>query len=44
MPHIMRMLFAYFFSLFGDYMLKTDKMSRTNVRKMATAVCKYIIY
>ncbi|XP_026474879.1 sialin-like [Ctenocephalides felis] len=39
MPHIMRMVFAYFFSLFGDYMLRTDKMSRTNVRKMATAVC-----
>lgn len=38
-PHIMRMLFAYVFSLFGDYLLRTEKMSRTNVRKMATFCC-----
>lgn len=36
---MMRMIFAYFFSIFGDYLLRNDKMSRTNVRKMATAIC-----
>ncbi|KAF2878881.1 hypothetical protein ILUMI_27289, partial [Ignelater luminosus] len=39
MPHLLRMLFAYIFSLFGDYLLSRDKMSRTNVRKLATFVC-----
>lgn len=36
----MRMLFAYSFSLFADYLLKSNKMSRTNLRKLATAICK----
>lgn len=35
----MRMLFAYAFSMFGDYMLRTSKLSRTNVRKLAGFVC-----
>ncbi|KAH8296929.1 hypothetical protein KR044_001081, partial [Drosophila immigrans] len=39
MPHLMRMLFAYVFSMFADYLLRTDRLSRTNVRKLATAVC-----
>ncbi|XP_061389143.1 sialin-like [Musca vetustissima] len=39
LPHLMRMIFAYFFSLFADYLLKTEKMSRTNLRKLATAIC-----
>ncbi|XP_030388374.1 sialin isoform X2 [Scaptodrosophila lebanonensis] len=39
LPHLMRMLFAYVFSIFADYLLRTDRMSRTNVRKLATAVC-----
>lgn len=41
-PHLMRMLFAYFFSMFGDYLLRTDKMSTTNVRKVATFVCAIV--
>ncbi|XP_055382266.1 sialin [Condylostylus longicornis] len=39
LPHLLRMIFAYFFSIFGDYLLKTEKMTRTNVRKLATTVC-----
>lgn len=39
MPHMLRMLFAYLFSLVGDYLLRTNKMSRTNVRKLATGFC-----
>lgn len=42
MPHLMRMIFAYFFSIFGDYLLRTDKMSTTNVRKLATFVCSIV--
>lgn len=42
LPHMMRMIFGYFFSMFGDFLLRNDKMSRTNVRKMATAIC-YIV-
>ncbi|KAF7266207.1 hypothetical protein GWI33_020441 [Rhynchophorus ferrugineus] len=38
-PHVLRMLWAYIFSLIGDYLLKSNKMSRTNVRKLATAIC-----
>ncbi|XP_077286256.1 na[+]-dependent inorganic phosphate cotransporter [Arctopsyche grandis] len=38
-PHLLRMGFAAIFSQFGDYLLRTNKLSRTNVRKMATAVC-----
>lgn len=34
-PHVARMLFACCFSTFGDWLLRTDKMSRTNVRKLA---------
>ena len=39
MPHILRMLFAVMFSNIGDYLLRTNKMSRTNVRKLATFFC-----
>ncbi|XP_017069533.1 sialin [Drosophila eugracilis] len=39
LPHLMRMLFAYVFSIFADYLLRTDRLSRTNVRKLATFVC-----
>lgn len=35
MPHLMRMLFAYGFSLLGDWLLTRELMSRTNVRKLA---------
>lgn len=39
LPHILRMLFAFVFSQIGDYLLRSNKMSRTNVRKLATAFC-----
>ncbi|KAL1516863.1 hypothetical protein ABEB36_000702 [Hypothenemus hampei] len=39
LPHVLRMLFAYIFSQIGDYLLRTNKMKRTNVRKLATAFC-----
>lgn len=39
LPHITRMIVAYLFSMLGDYLLRTEKMSRTNVRKMATTLC-----
>ncbi|XP_073845391.1 sialin-like [Musca autumnalis] len=35
LPHLMRMIFALGFSLFADYLLKTEKISRTNIRKLA---------
>ncbi|XP_061401810.1 sialin-like, partial [Musca vetustissima] len=38
-PHILRMLFAYSFSIFADFLLRNNKMSRTNVRKFATSIC-----
>lgn len=38
-PHLMRMLFAYAFSIFGDRMLHTKRLSRTNVRKLAGLIC-----
>ncbi|KAI8126427.1 Vesicular glutamate transporter 1 [Lucilia cuprina] len=39
-PHILRMFFAYIFSLYADYLLRTNKMGQTNLRKFATAICK----
>ncbi|ALC41063.1 NaPi-T, partial [Drosophila busckii] len=39
LPHLMRMLFAYIFSMLADYLLRTDRLSRTNVRKLATFIC-----
>ncbi|XP_058829359.1 sialin [Topomyia yanbarensis] len=38
-PHLCRMIFAYFFSWIGDYLLQHNLMSRTNVRKMGGAFC-----
>lgn len=35
LPHLMRMVFAYVFSVFGDWLLTRQLMSRTNVRKLA---------
>lgn len=39
LPHLMRMAFAYIFSMLGDYLLTKKYMSRTNVRKLAGTVC-----
>ncbi|XP_076163036.1 putative inorganic phosphate cotransporter isoform X2 [Ptiloglossa arizonensis] len=38
-PHILRMIFSYYFSIMCDWLISTKKMSLTNVRKMATFVC-----
>ncbi|EFN88313.1 sialin [Harpegnathos saltator] len=38
-PHILRMIFSYFFSMMSDWLLRTNRMSLTNVRKLATFVC-----
>ncbi|KAK5640472.1 hypothetical protein RI129_011283 [Pyrocoelia pectoralis] len=39
LPHLARMMFAYAFSTLADYLLTTNKMTRTNVRKFATCFC-----
>lgn len=39
MPHILRMIFSYLFSSMSDWLLRTNRMSLTNVRKLATFVC-----
>ncbi|XP_072398715.1 vesicular glutamate transporter 1-like isoform X3 [Diabrotica undecimpunctata] len=36
MPHLLRIIFSYTVSMFGDFLLRTEKISRTNVRKLAT--------
>jgi hypothetical protein len=40
-PHLLRVGFSIIFSNFGDYLLRNDKMSRKNVRRLATFVCEY---
>jgi hypothetical protein len=35
-PHFLRTAFSMGFSYFGDHLLTHNKMSRTNVRKLAT--------
>lgn len=35
LPHILRTIFSYVLSIFLDYLLRTKKMTRTNVRKLA---------
>jgi MFS transporter, ACS family, solute carrier family 17 (sodium-dependent inorganic phosphate cotransporter), member 5 len=42
LPHIMRMLFALIFAQTGDYLLRTDKISRTNLRKFAGSMCTVV--
>lgn len=39
MPHLGRTIFAILMSSLGDCLLRNDYMSRTNVRKLATATC-----
>ena len=40
LPHLLRVGFSIGFSRFGDYLLATNKMSRNNVRNLATFFCK----
>jgi Na(+)-dependent inorganic phosphate cotransporter len=37
--HVLRTTWSYMSGLLGDYLLRTNRMSRTNVRKLATAGC-----
>lgn len=41
-PHVLRMIFSYFYSIMSDWLLRTNRMSLTNVRKLATFVCNGI--
>ncbi|CAK9833795.1 Vesicular glutamate transporter 2 [Anthophora retusa] len=38
-PHLLRMIFSYYFSIMSDWLIRAKKMSLTNVRKLATFVC-----
>jgi hypothetical protein len=40
LPHLLRIGFSMVFSHLGDYLLSTDRMSRNNVRKLATFFCE----
>lgn len=40
LPHLLRVGFSIIFSIFGDYLLSNGKMTRNNVRRMATFVCE----
>lgn len=37
-PHVLRMIFSYFYSSFSDWLLRTERMSLNNVRKLANFV------
>lgn len=39
-PHIGRFAFALAYSFISDFLLRSNKMSRTNVRKLSTFICK----
>jgi hypothetical protein len=41
LPHLLRVGFSIVFSNFGDYLLRNDKMSRNNVRRLATFFCEF---
>lgn len=41
LPHLLRVAFSIAFSNFGDYLLSSNKMSRRNVRNLATFVCEF---
>lgn len=41
-PHLCRMIFAYIFSIFIDSLLRNEKLSRTNVRKLAGGVANIV--
>ena len=39
LPHVLRMIFSYYFSVISDWLIRTKKMTLTNVRKLATFMC-----
>ncbi|XP_063977912.1 sialin-like [Diachasmimorpha longicaudata] len=38
LPHVLRMIFSYLYSILSDWLLRTKKMSHQNVRKLANLV------
>lgn len=42
LPHLARLAFAIVFSFFCDYLIKNDKMSTTNIRKLAGGMCCFV--
>ncbi|XP_011303492.1 vesicular glutamate transporter 1 isoform X2 [Fopius arisanus] len=38
LPHVLRMIFSYIYSIFSDWLLRTQRMSHKNVRKLANFV------
>lgn len=42
LPQLARVLFAAVCSTIGDYLLKSGRMSRTNIRKLATAISNIV--
>lgn len=40
LPHLLRVVFSLFVSMLCDHLLESNKMSRTNVRKLATFFSK----
>lgn len=41
LPHLLRVIFSLIMSTICDHLLTTNKMSRTNVRKLATFFSKF---
>lgn len=39
-PHVGRFVFALLFSYLCDHLIKSEKMTRTNVRKLSTTFCE----
>ncbi|KAK0082272.1 hypothetical protein PV325_010772 [Microctonus aethiopoides] len=39
LPHFFTMIFGWFFAQFSDWLLRTERMTVTNVRKLATFCC-----
>lgn len=39
LPHFLKLAFSLTYSMFSDYLLRTNKLSRSNVRKLGTVLC-----
>lgn len=42
LPHFFRIVFAILYSIFIDYLLKNQKLSRTNARKLAGGIATIV--
>lgn len=43
LPHLLRVAFSIVFSNFGDYLLSNGKISRNNLRRLATFISKFLV-